>query len=358
MKTLTLMLSRMIFIRFAFIVLGISLFVISLELATYADDILKLKNNDLGALSRYALLKLPGTVSTFMAISVLLALLLTLTELSYRSEMTAIWAAGASPMHIVLMLAPVGLLIGALNFLNNDQAVPRTATILHEWGIGDFNKKKLSLGKNDPIWMRAGNDILRAESANTKTTRLENVVIFRRDDKGNLLEQIMAQKAELSDKRWHLSNVVVYYRQNLVPNRLATLIYSGDMRPAAAGSRSGNPEEMSIADLDYFIANAGFGIRPAYVYKTWWHKRTTLLVSAWLMILICIPLVVKFRRGGGIGTMFAIGVTLGFSFFLADGISLTIGELGIVPAWMAAWGPVLIFAGVGTTMLLRAETLT
>ena len=73
------------------------------------------------------------------------------------------------------------------------------------------------------------------------------------------------------------------------------------MRPAAAGARSGDPEEMSLADLDYFIDNSGFGIRPAWVYETWWHKRLSLFFSALVMIAICIPLAVRFRRGGGIG---------------------------------------------------------
>lgn len=358
MKVILWMLSRMIIVRFLAIVLGISIFVITLDVFTYVDDILELHDQRLGALAEYAGLRLPGVLSTFLPISVLLALLLSLVELSYRSEITALWATGISPLRIMLMLAPLAALLGGINFLINDQAVPRVAPELHAWGIGDYGEKQLKIGEKDPIWMRAGNDILRAGDSNAQATALRDVVIFRRDAQGLLVEQVIAERAELHNGRWELHNAVIYYRQNILPNKVDKLIYSGSMQPAAAGARSGDPEEMSLNDLEYFIVNSGFGIRPAHVYQTWWHKRISLLASAFLMIALCVPLAVRFRRGGGVGMLFGVGVALGFAYFIFDGISLTIGELGIVPAWMAAWAPMAVFAGLAAALTLRAETVS
>ncbi len=358
MRYIGLMLTRMVLTRFIAILLGISIFVITLKTLASVDDILELKNHNLMALLQYAGLLLPSTIATFISISTLLAILLTLSELSYRSEMVAIWASGTSPLAVMVVLIPLSILLGGLNFLVNDKAIPLTEPILQEWGIGDYGSKKLKISEKDPIWMRAGDDILRAEASNPSATRLQGVAIFRRDETGHLTEQILAESAELIKDRWKLKNVIIYYRQNLAPSKLDTLIYSGDMHPAAAGARSGAPEEMSLAGLRYFIQNSGFGIRPAHVYETWWHKRITLLFSAWLMIVICVPLSTKFRRGGGIGVMFAIGVLLGFIFFIFDGISLTLGELGVLSPWMAAWTPLLVFFGIGITATLRAETVT
>lgn len=355
--TLAWMFSRMVFVRFALILFGMSTFVITLEIITYVDDILKLNDDRLWSLGYYALLRLPATLSTFMAICALLALLLTLTELSYRSEMVAIWAAGGSPLRIMAMLLPLGLFLGGVNFVINDLAIPRAAPVLHEWAIGDYGKKQLALGEKDPIWMRSGNDILRAADSNPQATELDNVVIFRRDEQGLLTEQIMAASAVLENDRWQLRDVVVYYQQNLPPHRLERMVYSGALRPAAAGARSGDPEEMSIADLNYFIANAGFGIRPAHVYETWWHKRVSLLFSVWLMVAVCIPLAVHFRRGGGIGYLFAVGVAIGFVYFVLDGLSLTMGELGLMPPAVAAWLPMVIFAALAAALTLRAESI-
>ena len=138
-------------------------------------------------------------------------------------------------------------------------------------------------------------------------------------------EQIVAKQAELQGDRWNLKNVIVYYRENLPASRLDSLVYSGAMKPAAAGARSGDPEEMTISDLNYFIANSGFGIRPAWVYETWWQKRIALFFATFVMIALCIPLATHFRRGGGLGALFAIGVGLGFFYF-------------VVTAWPSPWG--------------------
>lgn len=357
MKIVAWMLTRMIAVRFFGILFGVSIFVLSLDVVAYAKEILALGSGGAGIVAEYMLMRAPSTLATFLPISMLLALLLVLTELSYRNEIPALWSAGLSPFRITVMLLPLGFLAGGLHFLLTDWAIPAAAPTLREWGVGDYGEKKLKLGERDPIWMRSGSDILRAGAANADSTHLEDVIIFRRDATGLLREQIFARQAVLDGDRWNLQDVIVYYRDNLPPDRLSALIYSGALKPAAAGARSGDPEQMSLADLGYFIDNAGFGIRPAWVYETWWHKRLALFFSALVMIAISIPLATRFRRGGGIGALFAAGVGIGFIYFVADGIALTMGELGFVTPWLAAWMPVIVFGAVATAITLRAETV-
>lgn len=355
--TLARMLTRMFFIRFVMILLGVSLFVLTLDVITYVTDILAMKGASAWTVPQYGLLRLPTIAASFIGISVLLAALLMLTEISNSNELVAIWGTGVSQLRFIAMLLPVAVLIGLLNFGINNFAIPNAAPTLHAWGIGDYGQKKLKVGENDPIWMRAGNDILRALESNPQATSLKGVIIFRRDPTGILVEQIMADEAELMDGRWELSNVTVYYQQDLPPSRLDKMIYSGLMRPAAIGSRSGDPEEMSSSDLEYFIENGGFGIRPTQVYETWLMKRFTSMLTPLLMLAIAVPLAVRFKRGGGLGAMFAIGVGLGFTFFILDGMSVTLGELGMVPPWMAAWMPSMIFGAVAGMMISRVENV-
>jgi lipopolysaccharide export system permease protein len=358
MSTIGWMLTRMILLRFAGILFVLASFVITLEVFTLVDDILQVRGGNLWAVPEYAWLMLPGTLSTFLPVSALLAILLTLVELTLKNELPAIWAAGVSPLRVVMMLMPVGLLLGGLHFLLNDQIAPRTEPQLAAWGIGEHGRKKLMVGERDPIWLRSGDDIMRAGTSNRDATVLEDVIIFRRSPTGLLQEQIMAARASLKgDGRWLLDNVAVYYADTALPHRLDQLVYSGAMRPAAQGMRSGDPEEMSIADLGYFIANEGFGIRPAYVYETWWHRRISLLVTAWLMIGICIPLSARFRRGGAAGQLFIIGMAIGFTFSIFDGISLTMGEAGFVAPWIAGWIPVMVYGVLAGAIALRAETV-
>jgi lipopolysaccharide export system permease protein len=357
MWTIGILLSRMLVSRFLMILFGITAFVLTLDVVTYADDILNLHNDDLSAVGEYALLRAPSILSSFLGLSLLIAALIMLTEISHHSELVAIWGAGVSPLRMMIMLLPLASLVGLAQFALNDWAVPSAAPTLHEWAIGDYSDKQLNVGENDPIWMRSGNDVLRAMQANDQATSLEDIIIFRRDERGLLIEQIMAAKAELVEGRWELTDVAIYYRDNVPPSQVGKLIYSGLMRPAAVGTRSGDPQEMSVIDLNFFIENSGFGIRPPHVYATWFHKRISLLLTGVLMILIAVPLAGRYRRGGGLGALFAAGIGLGFGFFVLDGISMTLGEIGLLPAWMAAWMPMMVFTMAASTIAFRHETL-
>jgi lipopolysaccharide export system permease protein len=355
MNRIARMIARMILVRFVPILLGLSLFVLTLEVVAYAKEILAIGDGGLTMIGKYIIARAPATIATFLPISLLLSLLLAITELSYRNEITALWAIGLSPLRVITMLAPLALLIGLVHFAIVDRLVPAAAPILSAWGVADYGEKKLKIGEADPIWLRSGNDIMRAATANRDATRLSDVVIFRRDSKGILLEQIYAEAASLEPEGWIMQNAVVYGRDTQPPKRSTQLVYKGTMRAAEAGSRSGDPEEMNLSDLSYFIDNDGFGIRPAYVYQTWWHKRISLIFVSLVMVALIVPLSTRFRRGGGLGMLFALGVGMGFAFFILDGIAISVGELGVVFPWLAAWLPVLVFSLIALYLLSKSE---
>ncbi len=354
MSTIASLLTRMIVLRFVTILLSITIFVVTLEVVGYIKDVLDIDSNGFTSVLRYLTYRSPGILAVFLPMSLLLAVLLSITELSYRNEMTAIFAAGISPLRIIFMLLPMALIIGGVQFLLLDRAIPATTPTLKLWGIGDYAKNKINVSNTDPIWIRSGTDIMRATKVSGDGKHLEGVIIFRRDEAGSLKEQIYADQADQVQDRWRLTRVVVYYNGSQSPNRLDSLIYTGTMRPAGA-NRTGDPEDMNLAELNDFIANKGYGVRPVSIYQTGWHKRLASLVVAVVMIMLCIPMAARFRRGGGLGVLFAIGVALGFLFFISDGIATTLGELGIVAPWLAAWTPLLIFSAIGLSLVARTE---
>ncbi len=350
------MLSRMILARFLVIVLGMSLLVLTLEVVAYMDDITANGAGFAGML-RYAGLRLPGLVAVFFTMSLLLAMVLTLLELGYRNEMVPIWAAGVTPLQLMGMLLPLGVLMGVVQFALEDRLVPAAVKELSGWGVGEYAQKKLSASRGGVIWMRSGNDILRAGKANAQATELSDVIIFRRDADGLLTEQIFAGTARREAGRWLLRNVAVYRREPVPPARLDALVYSGDLKLAAQGVRTGDPDEMSLTELKYFIDNLGFGLRPVQVYQTRWHRRLASLLVPLLMIAVCLPLAARFRRGNIAMVLLVGGVAIGFGFFVFDGLAMTVGELGLVPPWLAGWMPVSLLAILTLALYARAETV-
>ncbi len=353
MSLLARLLTKMIFIRFIVILLGLSAFVLTLEVVGFLTDIEKIHGNALLAVGLYGLARLPGILTLFLPTSLLLALLLAMTELSYRNELTAIWATGISPARLIVKLLPLALGIGILQFAIMNWGVPTAAPLLHSWGIGDYATRKFTTAENEPVWIRSGNDIMRAERISTDGSTLFDLILFRREATGQLRAEVFADKALQSNGHWLLNGVTTYFASGEAPAHTEQAIYDGPMR--LASKKLPSPEEMQLGELSTFIANNGFGVRPVYVYQTHWLKRMTPLAVAIVMLGLCVPLGTTFRRGGGLGLIFVAGVGLGFAYFVGDGVAMTLGETGAVAPWLAAWGPILIFAAVAIGLLARTD---
>jgi lipopolysaccharide export system permease protein len=60
-------------------------------------------------------------------------------------------------------------------------------------------------------------------------------------------------------------------------------------------------------------------------------------------------------RSGQVLLRATVGMALGFTYFVVDNFSLSMGNVGIYPPFLAAWAPVLLFFLIGETVLIRSE---
>ena len=86
----------------------------------------------------------------------------------------------------------------------------------------------------------------------------------------------------------------------------------------------------------------------------WWHKISRPL-SALLMPLLGSVAAFGLARSGRLFIRVVIGTALGFAYFVADNASLAMGNIGVYPPLLAAWGPFLLFLLIGETVLVRTE---
>ena len=60
-------------------------------------------------------------------------------------------------------------------------------------------------------------------------------------------------------------------------------------------------------------------------------------------------------RSGKLFIRAVIGMLLGFLYFMADNFALALGNLGVYPPLLAAWGPFFLFLLIGEVLLVRTE---
>jgi lipopolysaccharide export system permease protein len=242
-----------------------------------------------------------------------------------------------------------------------DQLTPRAlrALSLHEEAINQVRPGGAQQAMSNAVWIRDRDMLVRADHVVRDGSLLWDVEIINRDPRGIMIERRLAKRAQYADRKWTLSevNVLKIDGENRDISTSPSEIWDTTLRPSDFANQSVPPNEFTATDLRQLTVSAGVGSRPVSVYATWLQKRFALPIVSLLMILLAAPVSAVTLRSGGTGLRMAIGVGLGFLYFVADGLSTAMGETGTLAPFLAAWAPALIFASIGTSVLLRVESV-
>jgi lipopolysaccharide export system permease protein len=345
--------ARRLLARAALLLFGLAALMMILDFLANGDQVLANSDAVLLPILRYTVLRLPEIVAQILPITAILAGLLTFADLARHSELTAMAAAGISKARLAAAVLPAALLIGALQFLIEDQAVPVTVERLRAWGIGDY----APADDATYAWLRRGDDILRMRAFDRAAGRIDGVTVFRRDAEGNLLARLTAASATYEDGAWVLHDVT---RSRVGPGpdpveHQDRLRWSDDLDPQLLGSVLADPRETPLAQLVRAIRAPGLGTRPSYRYKLWLQARLAAPVTTVAMILIVVALARPLSGRAAQGWLIALGVAVGFACWTFAGLVLTIGDLGLLPPVLAAWAPAGVFTASAVSLLLQQE---
>jgi lipopolysaccharide export system permease protein len=347
--------------RFLFILLGFIALVQLFDVLSNADDIVSKFGAGLGPLLRYILYRLPATAALAMPFAVLIGALLTLLALAQNNEIMALKSTGMSFYRVMLGFLPIGLLIALAHFVITDQLAPRSlrALALFEQANNQARPGGAQQVMSHAVWIRDRDMMIRADRVVRDGSLLWDVEIIRRDPRGIMTERRFAKRAQYAERKWLLSevNVLKLQGESRDISTVDSQIRDTTLRPADIAIQSVPPSEFTTGDLRQLTASAGIGSRPISVYATWLQKRYSLPVVCLLMILLAAPVSAVTLRSGGTGLRMAIGVGLGFLYFVADGLATAMGETGSLAPVLAAWAPAVIFASIGGSVLLRVESV-
>ena len=333
------------------------IFDVSDNISTFIDE-----HISLWLVVRYYATQIPQVLIILLPVSLLLSLLFALGRMSRSNEIVSMLTAGVSLPRVLLPLIGIGLLtVGAsmaLNyslaphaelarksFLSEAQARParniqgqifRNRTDLRTWFIQNF---------------RLGD----------KT--FNNVQVLQQDAKDNIVMSYTAGRANyrFQTKTWDLENVrLAYYDAagNITKEefRPALTIEHWSETPFRLGSANVQAEFLSFPELrEYLHFNSDFPATLLAPFRTHLQYRLALPWTCLVVVCIAAPLGIGYSRRGVLSSV-AAAVILVFSMNFLVHLFLALGEGDRVPAWIAAWTPNILFAGIGLYLLyLRAS---
>jgi len=358
MKTFSRYVLRVFFVQFLLLLLSFTALLQVFDLLSNSIDVLKRSEGNYTGLVLYTLFRLPEIASFLTPFVVLMATLMTLGKLERDNEILAFKASGAPYNSVLLSFLPAVFLVGVAHFLLADQVVPRA---INAMVARDIYVDRAQSDENSSAFIQDGRSVVEVGIVDKFGAHLKDLHIYSRGDNGILTTLLTAAEAQYHTKthHWTLKGV---WTTTLVPDHPSQAEYAPQrdwdtvLTPAEFSNLIELPQAMSLAKIWSFARSADIGVRPTYFYEAWLHKRVALPVSSILMILLAAPVAHSvYRRDRGVAAGMAIGFGLGFLYFVADGLVMSLGETGAVPPVVAAWMPILVFASVGGAWLIRLE---
>ena len=345
--------TRLFAARFLLVLFGMVAVLLSFELLERGDNVLNASDGSLSALLRYAVLRLPDFTSQLLPIATLLAAILTLGELARHHELEVIWSSGISPARLILSLLPISLLLVGFQFAIDNWGVPPAMEQVREMGMERFQRSGIG-DETGNVWLRSGGDLLRIPAKSARSTDLHGLVIFRRDEGGILIEQLSAESAVPTPDGLLLRQVWRYDTESQQNRFLPEVSWSGRLDLDQLAQLSVEPRELTLSEMLTLISSQAFGQRRAELYETWFHQRLAAALVPLMMIALVISLGQYLQARRSIARIFVAAVVISFGYLVFARATLAMGELGVLPPWLAAWGPAIAFASlVGSILFFR-----
>jgi lipopolysaccharide export system permease protein len=345
-------LMRAFLARFVGLLLGLVLFLQTLDLLATANEVLAGGGAPLDSLVRYIMLRAPSLIETVAPLAGLLGALTALVTFAKNSEVLAMRAAGRSVLSLVGGLVAVGTALSILLFVFSETVVVRTNGILEDWRDAGF-KPDGQVAEGENSWMMEDNTIIRVGHVMRGGTELVNIRLLKQGQDADIVDIIDIDKAVWTNDRWELTGV----RRvgGLADKQTAAPEWNTQLRPEHFMRFANHPNELSLNALQEYVGNVAIGSRPQYFYDTWLHQKIAgPIVLALMPLLAAIAAFAHHRQGSAVLTI-VWGITLGFLFIVIDNMILAMGQFGSLPPFVAAWLPLILFLTLGLWIVFNFE---
>jgi len=360
MRLLDRYLLRELLVPFFYILLGFFIFWIAVDIFSDLSDFQKRHLLAIDV-AEYYFFKVPELLSVVLPVTLLLALLYSLTNHARYHELTAMRAAGVSLMRLSMPYFSIGLILSLLVLVMNEWWIPRC----FERTEAIFNRYNTNVVQNVyKDWE------LKCGFTNTRENRTWVMQAFNRETfdiiqphiewtrEDGTRHEIYAEGGKWNGNNWVLTNI----QEFVYPPIKGMVPYPSNFTERAMTFFHERPEEIRIqiklAKIEDVreARKAQLSIRDLLVYRKLYpedvEKNTLLharLAAPWTCLVVVV-IAMPFGAASGRRNVFAgvaSSVVFCFSFFVFQQLSLAMGFGGRLPGWLAGWLPNLLFSTVG-----------
>jgi lipopolysaccharide export system permease protein len=300
---------------------------------------------------QYLLLQAPGVILYALPFAILFSILITIGIASKWKEIVIIKASGGSVKVFFTHFLVIGAVFTILSALIGETVVPdfaRRAEYIRKVKI--MKEEPKIIYKEEALWLKGlDKSLIRIDGFIADENKILKTSIFSFSASFGLEKRIEAEEAVWIDGGWDLKNVTVFDFISNTTKRYETLRSNVIEDPKIFKEEVRKPEEMNFLELyTYYkrLEKAGFkNLR--YIVRL--YEKLSYPTINFFMALFGISLALHSIWGGGIKAA-GFGVIVSIIYWVLYSTGISLGNIGILPPWLASLICPVIFGITGSIM--------
>ena len=304
-------------------------------------------------------LNLPQVFVLTIPISTLFATVMTVNDLSLKSEITIFKACGISIERVSRPIFCFALVMTLASFLINELIVPATSVQSKSLAIYSLEQKHIPENKMNFTIKDIDKDgklkrLFYAQWCKDKT--LNNVTVVDISNPKNI-QIVQAKKGTTSDYGWKFDDGVIY-----TISKNGKIFNTSLFEESNVSFGIGDVNEMvkeTASEFNFFKLMRHIQKQKKHLekkerleYEINLFDKLALPVTTFALALIGVPLAitsprVRYNRG------FLFSILIIFVYYVIRALSLNLGATGTIPPFFAAWLPVVSIATLGAYLFYK-----
>lgn len=305
---------------------------------------------------QYLLLHSPRFLLYASPVASLLSILITIGIASKWRETIAIKASGGSIKKLFVSFLILGILVSLSALIIGETMVP-AATRKASWvrNVKILKRPPKITYREEALWLKGlDGSLIRIRDFVEDKNKILETSIFSFNPSFGLEKRIKAEEAEWVNGAWKLKNVTVFDFNKKTIKKYNSIISTALEDPKIFKEETKKPEEMNFIELHAYysrLEKAGFK-NLKYIVRL--YEKLAYPAINFIMVLFGIALALNTRWGGGIRAV-GLGVIVSVFYWLIYSVSISLGNTGALPPWLAPWISPLAFGIAGCVMYLRIK---
>ncbi len=330
----------------------ISLFLI----IDFVSNVDRFVNNGVSIGLAYVFSRVPLYSVRLIPVGVLIAIMLTFSELSSTSELVAAKSLGISIFRLSIPVFVFAVLSCLLSFSIDELLVPPSSRISRLLCLKMAGKTK-SFNMGTSFWFKEGKrTFVYIDSFDKVKKGACCVSIFKLNDSFTPIERIDAARAiNLKGDTWQLEDGTVRNLNSLESSTFSTRKFNLGIGKNDISFIQFDPENFNffqLASLINGLRQAGYNVLS---YLVDLYSKLSLPLFPLVVSFIAIPMGVFNPREGKRHTLI-IGVAIVVLAWIAVSLFDSLGRTGLIPPFYASFAPMVFFASVGLILFSRVDT--